>query len=84
MFILRIAAFLFVLTGTAMSGDIDPRTQCEKILKGATKSDRSYQPIYRPCCTDPGAMASKKAMERCIGEQALKEMQKRGINFQSK
>jgi hypothetical protein len=83
MFILRIVAILFVLTGTAMSEDIDPRTQCEKVMKGATKSDRSYQPIYRPCCTDPGAMASKEAMERFIGEQALKEMQKRGINPRS-
>ena len=84
MFILHIAVFLFVLTGTAMSEGIDPRTQCEKILKGTTKSDRSYQPIYRPCCKSPRAMASKEAMEKCIGEQALKEMQRKGIKFQSK
>jgi hypothetical protein len=54
--------------------DIDPRTQCATIMKGETESDRSYQPVYGPCCNDPAAMKSKKAMEKCIGQRGAEEM----------
>jgi endonuclease YncB( thermonuclease family) len=54
--------------------DIDPRTQCDEVMKGKTKSDRSYQPIYGPCCNDSMAMKSKEAMEKCIGQRGAEEM----------
>ena len=60
--------------------DIDPRAQCNKIMKGESESDISYQPIYGPCCKDPVAMASKEAMERCIGYRAVDELRKRGVD----
>jgi hypothetical protein len=54
--------------------DIDARTQCDKIMKGETKADRSWQPIYGPCCSNPAAMKSKEAMEKCIGQRGAEEM----------
>ncbi len=59
--------------------NIDPRTQCDTIMKGQTAADRSYQPVYGPCCNDPAAMKSKEAMEKCIGLRAVEWMQKRGL-----
>jgi hypothetical protein len=59
--------------------DVDPRTQCSQIMKGETESDRSWQPVYSPCCKSEEAMASRKAMERCIGNQMLRELQNRGV-----
>jgi hypothetical protein len=61
--------------------DIDPRTQCDTIMKGETESDRSYQPIYRPCCNDPAAMKSKEAMYKCIGQRGVEELQKLGVKI---
>ena len=68
-----------VFVGLSRAEDIDPRTQCDKIMKGEKHSDKSWQPVYGPCCNDRAAMKSKKAMNQCIGEQGLKWMQKRGI-----
>jgi hypothetical protein len=50
-------------------------------MKGKTESDRSWQPVYRPCCNDLAAMKSKKAMEKCIGQRGIEEMQKLGVKL---
>jgi hypothetical protein len=76
-FNIAVAFGIYLTTTSSPSAqDIDPRTQCETIRKGATASDRSYQPIYGPCCKDAKAMKSKEDMEKCIGQRVLEEMQR--------
>jgi len=73
---------MLLFVGHASWGqEIDPRTQCDKIMEGKTKSDQSWQPVYRPCCNNPAAMKSKEAMEKCIGQRSIEEMQKLGVKL---
>jgi hypothetical protein len=69
---------------TQVELDIDPRTQCDEIMKGKTKADRSWQPVYGPCCKNAVAMRNKEAMYKCMEGTIglwLLEMQRRGVKL---
>jgi len=75
---LYLGLILLFVGPVAWGQEIDPRTQCDKIMKGKTESDRSWQPVYQPCCNDPAAMQSQEEMEECIGQRMIERMQKVG------
>ena len=77
--LVMVAMILVCGLAQAADTDIDPRTQCEQIMKGVTKSDRSWQPVYGPCCKSQAAMASREKMGACMENQALLWLQKRGV-----
>jgi hypothetical protein len=77
-YVICFSLMLLFIGHDSWAQDIDARTQCDSIMQGKTAVDRSYQPVYGPCCSDPAAMKSKETMEKCIGRRAAAEMLKRG------